>query len=186
MPKFSAIEQKTLLSVARDSIEYGLQGNMMKTIDITNYSPRLQENGASFVTLKVKDQLRGCIGSLEAYRPLVADVAYNAYAAAFKDPRFYPLTDFEFPDLHLHISVLNKPESMTFDSEEDLLRQLRPNIDGLILTEGTHRGTFLPSVWETGLDAETFFKHLKLKAGLPENYWSNTLKVERYTVEDIQ
>ena len=75
---------------------------------------------------------------------------------------------------------------MTFKSESDLIHQLKPGVDGLILTEGDHRGTFLPSVWERGLDAQTFLNHLKLKAGLPEDYWSDTLKVQRYTVESIE
>ena len=183
--KFSHDEQKILLQTARDTIEYGLKYQQLKKIDILSYPPSLQEKGACFVTLKIGDQLRGCIGSLQAYQPLIEDVAHNAYAAAFQDPRFYPVTAAELPDLTIHISVLNKPEPMYFTSEADLISQLRPGIDGLILTEGPHRGTFLPSVWENLPDPKTFLQHLKLKAGLPKHYWSDTLKIERYTVEKI-
>ena len=136
--------------------------------------------GAAFVTLKKGDQLRGCIGSLSAYRPLCEDVAENAYAAAFRDPRFNALTAEEIDDIDLSISVLTPPEMIVFTSEEDLIAQLRPGVDGLIMTEGSNRGTFLPSVWENYPQAESFLKHLKMKAGLPASYWSGTIKVERY------
>ena len=136
--------------------------------------------GAAFVTLKKDDQLRGCIGSLSAYRPLCEDIAENAYAAAFRDPRFNALTEAELDDIELSISVLTPPEMIVFTSEEDLIAQLRPGVDGLIMTEGGNRGTFLPSVWENYPQAESFLKHLKMKAGLPASYWSGTIKVERY------
>jgi AmmeMemoRadiSam system protein A len=95
------------------------------------------------------------------------------------------LTETEFPKLEIHISVLNKPEPMQFESEADLISQLRPNIDGLILSDRGHRGTFLPSVWESLPEPQDFFTHLKMKAGLPANHWSDTITVERYTVESI-
>jgi AmmeMemoRadiSam system protein A len=116
----------------------------------------------------------------------VEDVADNAYAAAFRDPRFPTLTQDEYPMLQYHISVLNPPEPMTFTSEDDLLKQIRPNIDGLVLSDKGMRGTFLPSVWESLPTAEQFLSHLKQKAGLPADYWSDTVKVERYTVENIE
>ena len=120
-----------------------------------------------------------------AHRPLVIDVAENAYSAAFLDPRFLPLTKEEYPLLSKHISILSKPEPMSFASEEDLLQQIKPNIDGLILSEYDYRGTFLPSVWKSLPDKKEFLAHLKMKAGLPPDYWSDTLKVERYTADLI-
>ncbi len=138
---------------------------------------------ATFVTLTIGGQLRGCIGMLEACRPLAEDVANNAYAAAFEDPRFPPLTKKEFEKLEIHISVLSPPEEMLFSSEEDLLRQIRPGIDGLILQEGFRRGTFLPSVWGELPEKELFWAHLKLKAGLSAAYWADTVRVFRYTTE---
>lgn len=140
---------------------------------------------ATFVTLEIGGQLRGCIGMLEAHRPLANDVAENAFSAAFRDPRFPPLSDVEFDDLEISISVLSPPEEMSFSSEKDLLDQIRPGIDGLILEEGFRKGTFLPSVWEQLSEKEAFLEHLKQKAGLPPGYWSDTLRVFRYTAEYI-
>jgi AmmeMemoRadiSam system protein A len=115
----------------------------------------------------------------------VNDVAHNAYAAAFMDPRFLAVTEDELENLEIHISVLTPAVAMTFDSEEDLLKQIRPGIDGLVLEDGRHRGTFLPAVWESLPDVKSFLQHLKQKAGLPDNYWSDSLKVSRYTTESF-
>jgi AmmeMemoRadiSam system protein A len=120
---------------------------------------------------------------LEACRPLAEDVAENARAAAFEDPRFPPLTLPELAKLEIHISILSPSEEMVFSSESDLLRQIRPGVDGLILQEGFRRGTFLPSVWAELPEKELFLTHLKLKAGLPADYWSDTLRVFRYTTD---
>jgi AmmeMemoRadiSam system protein A len=185
MNEHSEQEKKLLLKLARDAIAYGLKNHKIMPIDINQYPENLQKQGATFVTLQINKQLRGCIGSLQAYQPLVKDLAHNAYAAAFSDPRFTPLTEDEFPKLDIHISILNKPEPMQFTSEQDLIRQLQPGIDGLILSDNGHRGTFLPSVWESLPEPALFFAHLKLKAGLPHDYWSDTLTVHRYTVESI-
>ncbi|MDZ7663283.1 AmmeMemoRadiSam system protein A [Thiohalophilus sp.] len=179
-------QRRQLLAIARQSIQHGLQHSRPLTIDPCDYDESLQHPGASFVTLMLNRQLRGCIGSLQAHRPLVIDVAENAFAAAFRDPRFAPLTAAEFPYLEYHISLLNPAKAMQFKDQADLLKQLRPQVDGLILEDGEHRGTFLPSVWESLPHPEQFLQHLKLKAGLPADYWSDTLKVSRYTVEDIE
>lgn len=178
-------EKQILLNLARDAIMYGLKNHKPMPIDINKYPENLQKQGACFVTLQINNQLRGCIGSLEAHQPLVKDIVHNAYAAAFSDPRFLPLAENEFPNLDIHISILNKPEPMRFTSEQDLINQLRPGIDGLILADKGRRGTFLPSVWESLPDPALFLAHLKLKAGLPHDYWSDTLTVQRYTVESI-
>jgi AmmeMemoRadiSam system protein A len=135
--------------------------------------------------LKKSGELRGCIGSIEAHRPLVLDVAHNAYAAAFLDHRFAPLDTRELAEISLDISILTPTEEIQFDNEADLIEKIRPGIDGLILEDGLHRGTFLPSVWESLPDVESFWRHLKLKAGLPIDHWSASLKVSRYTSESF-
>lgn len=185
--------QNLLLKIARDAIFECLQAGHRggrgvfqsleeRKPDIGRI-PELQEKRAAFVTLTIAGNLRGCIGRLEACRPLAEDVAENACAAAFDDPRFEPLSQEEFPRTEIHISVLSPPEEMEFSSEADLLEQIRPGVDGLILQDGGRRGTFLPSVWEELPDAELFWMHLKMKAGLPTTYWSDTLRVFRYTAE---
>ena len=177
----SETEQTQLLTLARASIAHGLSKGHALPVKLADYPHTLTQPRATFVTLERHGQLRGCIGMLEAIRPLVEDVAENAYAAAFRDPRFPPLRDAELADLQLHISILSPAEALSFDSEADLLAQIRPGIDGLILHDHGHRGTFLPSVWEQLPDKTQFLQHLKQKAGLPAHYWSDTLQVSRYT-----
>ena len=173
-----------LLGIAAGAIRAGLRGQRPAAC-APDYPPPLCLPRASFVTLHLQLKLRGCIGNLDANRPLVDDVAHNAYAAAFEDPRFAPLSESEFSGIHLHLSLLSATESLCFSSEEDLLSQLRPWIDGLVLQEGDHHGTFLPSVWEVLPDRRDFLRHLKRKAGLPEHYWSPTVGIKRYVVEQI-
>lgn len=175
--------RQRLLEVAHDSIEHGLRHGRALPVDAHTYPETLRAPRATFVTLHEDGELRGCIGTLEAYRPLVEDVANNAFSAAFRDPRFEPLHTDEFPRLDIHISVLGLPQPMKFRDEADLLAQLRPGIDGLILTASGHRGTFLPSVWESLPHPEDFLRHLKRKAGLPAYYWSPEIQVQRYTTE---
>ena len=173
-------QQEILLQIARSSIAAELHIDSSSVVDIP---PALQEKGASFVTLNLHGELRGCIGMLEAYRPLAEDVAANAAAAAFNDPRFYPLSSDEFAVVKISISVLSAAEELSFCSEADLLTKIRPGIDGLILQCGNKRGTFLPSVWKELPDRELFFAHLKQKAGLPPDYWSEQIRLFRYTAE---
>jgi AmmeMemoRadiSam system protein A len=180
----SSEERRVLLDLAGASIKKGLCGEELY-IKPEEHSSALQEHGASFVTLHVNRALRGCIGSLEAERPLVLDVVKNAYAAAFNDPRFSALTWPEFERLDIHLSILNMPEPMHFVSEQDLLKQLRPGLDGLILEEKFYRGTFLPSVWESVPEPGEFLRQLKRKAGLHPDYWSDTIRIMRYTTESI-
>ena len=170
---------------ARQSVARGIAGEPLH-IDARAYAPSLRIPRASFVTLYVRDELRGCIGSLEARRPLIEDVVENAHAAAFHDPRFPGLAPAELEHLTLHISILTSPEPLQFESEDDLLRQLRPGIDGLVLTERHHRGTFLPAVWTHLRTPREFLTRLKEKAGLPHDYWSDTITVERYTTESVE
>jgi AmmeMemoRadiSam system protein A len=175
-----------LLQTARDSIQHGLEKGRALTVDPSEYPEALREKRATFVTLNKNGDLRGCIGTLEAHQSLIEDVAHNAYAAAFSDPRFPSLSASEYDRLEIHISILQPPEPMAFESEQDLISQIRPGSDGLILQDQGRRGTFLPSVWESLADPQVFFAHLKLKAGLPLDYWSDTLKVYRYTTEVIE
>lgn len=182
-------DRQLLHQLVLDSIQYSLENGrdarFVSTLTLSDFPESLQEQRASFVTLQINKELRGCIGTLEARQPLVMDVVENARSAAFYDPRFSPLTEKEFPLLEVHISVLSVPEPVEFESEQDLLQQIRPGVDGLILTAASCRGTFLPSVWESLPDTKDFWLHLKNKAGLPLNYWGSDVKVERYTTESF-
>ena len=186
MNNYNPEERKILLKTADKAIKFGLENGRDLAINLEEYPEKLQKKGASFVTIEIDKQLRGCIGTLEAHQPLIKDVAQNAFSAAFRDPRFNPLSKKEYPKITKHISILSEPTEILFTSEDDLLKQIRPNIDGLILSDKGHRGTFLPSVWESLPTPELFLQHLKLKAGLYENYWSETLKIERYTTEMVE
>jgi len=173
-------DKKCLRSIAKSSIDYGLQHQQALPINLSDYSELLQVDGASFVTLNINGQLRGCIGTLEAHQPLVKDVAEHAFAAAFQDPRFPSLTRDEFEKLDIHLSILTPATPIHFTSEKDLLAQLRPGVDGLILQAGYNKGTFLPSVWEQLSTPADFLKHLKVKAGLNMNDWPDNVQVFRY------
>ena len=177
--------QQLLLAVARTSIQHELQTGCPLKINLEDYPGVLAEYRATFVTLELHQQLRGCIGRLEATRPLIEDVAENAFLAAFQDPRFPPLIMDELTDLEIHISLLTEHVPIIFYSEQDLIGQLQVNVDGLILAEGYRRGTFLPSVWEQLPEPKQFLRHLKQKAGLTADYWSDSIKVYRYQVESI-
>ena len=181
---FTSEDRAALLQLARQSVEQGLAGDRQSPTT-EDYSIMLRDPGASFVTLKLDNRLRGCIGSLEARQPLLIDVFENAYAAAFRDTRFPRLQKTELDQLDFHISVLTTPQPMHFESERDLLAQLRPQVDGLIIEEGYRRGTFLPAVWESLPQPEQFLAQLKLKAGLPAGYWSEQIRISRYTCESI-
>jgi len=143
----------------------------------------LETPGAAFVTLIQDGRLRGCIGSLEAHRPLGRDIEANAQAAAFQDPRFSPLAAEELEHTQVEVSILSKAEPMEFRDEADALTRLRPGIDGVILQAGRHRATFLPQVWDQLHEPRQFMAHLKMKAGLPADYWSDEVRLFRYTVD---
>jgi AmmeMemoRadiSam system protein A len=174
-----------LLELARGSLAHGLTHGRALVVDPSDYPPELRAERAAFVTLHEEGQLRGCIGHLEAVAPLVCDVADNAFAAAFRDPRFPPLQAQELARLHIEISVLTVPEPIACSSEADLLRQVEPGRDGLILAEGRTRGTFLPTVWESLPEAKDFVRHLKVKAGLSPGHWSDAVQVWRYRTESF-
>lgn len=174
-----------LIDVARASIVHGFHTGKSFPIDPRDFAPDLREQQATFVTLKLGGRLRGCIGTLEAFRPLVVDLAENAFAAAFEDPRFPPLTSKEYGDIEIHLSLLSKPEPLPFKDEDDLLARLRPGVDGLIIADSFRRATFLPSVWEDLPDAADFLRHLKRKAGLAESATVAGMKAWRYSAESV-
>ena len=176
--------QQQLLQLARESIRKGLHRETF-VVKPADYPTPLREIRASFVTLHVEEKLRGCIGTIEARKPLVEDVVSNAHGAAFRDTRFPALTPTEFEQLDIHISILSPLEPVKFTSEDDLIAKLRPGIDGLMIEEGTHRGTFLPAVWESVPEPREFLNCLKVKAGLKADYWSNRIVVCRYSAESV-
>lgn len=177
--------RQRLVDLAESSIQHGLQTGRPLKINLDDYPEELTERRATFVTLEINHQLRGCIGMLEAVRPLAEDIAENAFSAAFKDPRFPPLEARELDNLDIHLSILTPAESVSFSSEQDLLSKMQPDIDGMILEEGRRRGTFLPSVWKSLPEPEQFLRHLKQKAGLPPDYWSKNIRIYRYQAEII-
>lgn len=175
-----------LLDIAKKSIQHGLEHASLLRLNLKDFPSELIKKRATFVTLNINKNLRGCIGTLLAYQPLVQDVAEHAFAAAFKDPRFPTLREAEFEQISISISILSPATKISFTSEADLIQQIRPGVDGLILEDGPHCGTFLPSVWESVVDPNDFLRHLKLKAGLKPNHWSETLVVKRYTTDYIE
>jgi uncharacterized protein len=182
-PPLDEGERRRLIDVAWESIRHGLAHGSPSRPDLDRFAGRLREPGATFVTLHRLGALRGCIGHLEAVKPLVLDVADNAFSAAFRDPRFERLEERELEGLTLDISVLTPPQPMAFRDEADLLEQLRPGMDGLILEDAGRRGTFLPAVWDSLPEPRLFLTELKRKAGLPSTHWSPTVKVSRYRTE---
>ena len=169
---------RVLLGIARSAIGEELGLEIPSRRDHAALSPP----AATFVTLKQAGELRGCIGSLEPRRPLGVDVRENAIAAAFRDPRFPPLTAREFATTSIEVSLLTRDELVGARSEDELIAQLRPGVDGVVVQHGAKRATFLPQVWATIADPRAFLRALKRKAGLPEDFWSPQLNVSRYTV----
>ena len=178
-------DQKTLLDVAEQSIERALETRCMGQLDAGSYSARLQQVQSSFVTLRIGDELRGCVGSIEAKDPLVVDVASNAFRAAFQDVRFPALCLEEFLYLSFHISVLSPMLLRPTRSLADAIGQVRPGIHGVLLRLGSRVATFLPGVWETLPDPEQFFGHLRRKAGLDPDRWQPGIQVWTYTTQQF-
>jgi hypothetical protein len=177
--------RRRLLAVARDAIRHGLETSRPPPLDPCAEAAALRVPRAAFVTLELDGRLRGCIGHLEATQPLVRDVSENAFAAAFRDPRFPPLGRAELDPLHISISVLTPATELGFDDETDLIARLVPGVDGLILADRGRRGTFLPQVWEQLPEPRDFLRRLKEKAGLPADHWSDDLRIWRYRTESF-
>lgn len=181
MDNYSEKDQKLLLTLARNSIIIKDKSKVLHDNEIQNLNPALKENRGAFVTLHKNENLRGCIGYILPMFPLYQTIIENAYNAAYKDPRFPPVSKDEIKDLKIEISILTLPEQLQYIDGCDLLKKLKPNEDGVIIKKGFYSATFLPQVWEQLPQKEDFLSHLCMKAGLDRNEWkSNSLEVEIY------
>lgn len=179
-------EKKSLLNLARGTIQAAVENKGLPALPAEELTPQLRADGAVFVTLTIGGELRGCIGSLQAYRPLVEDVREHAIDAAFNDYRFGPVSVFEVPLLEIEISRLTTPEPLPYSSPEELPRILKPNVDGVVLRDGGRSATFLPQVWEQLPLPEEFLSHLCQKMGAPSDLWRHkVLQVSIYRVEEF-
>ena len=169
-----------LLAIARNAIESGISNNTAPQVPLAELPEALLSQRGAFVTLTIGERLRGCVGNLAANQALAQSVADAAHNAAFRDHRFSPLAAHELALTRIEISVLSPTEDMPVANREDLLRQLTPGSDGLVLRDGRCHATFLPKVWEQLPEPESFLAQLLKKAGLPEDHWSDTLQFERY------
>ena len=167
-----------LLAIARESLAAALGLGDESSRD----EPWLREPGATFITLRRLGDLRGCVGTIQAYRPLLDDVRSNARAAAFSDTRFPPVRPAEYAAISLEVSLLSPCEPFEVDGEHEAVRRLRPGTDGVVFEFQGHRSTFLPQVWEQLPDPWDFLAHLKNKAGFPSSFWDPEVKLWRYTV----
>lgn len=184
--KLTASEEIILLTIANESIKYGLQHHKPGVVMVSKLPAIFHHRCATFVTIYINNQLRGCIGSLEPRYSVAEDVMRNAFASAFKDPRFPPLNVNEFKDIKLEISLLGPLQPMQFESEENLIAQLQPGKDGILLADAKYRAVFLPLVWEKLPDPKSFIQALKQKAGMPADYWSNSMQAWRFFTRTIE
>jgi len=179
-------ERGILLDLARQALDAGVTGVPIPQIEISDLPAPLQDPGATFVTLTIKGELRGCIGTLSVQQPLAEDVRKHAVAAALNDYRFTPVAVSELPDINIEISRLTSPQPVKYSSPQELLAAIRPNVDGVIIRSGSRRATYLPQVWEKIPDPEQFLGSLCLKMGVDYNYWQmNELEVLVYQVEEF-
>ena len=185
-PEPAAARPPSLRRLALESIGHGLRTGRELPIELARQPEAWRAHRASFVTLRIEGQLRGCTGHLEAVLPLVSSVARNAFRSAFADPRFPPLEARELGALDVKVSVRSPASPRPVDSEDELLRRLRPGVDGLILHEGRRTATFLPAVWETLPEPTGFLRALREKAGLRPDHWSSAIRFERYTTTDAE
>ena len=179
-------EKQLLLKLARQSIELAVRHQLLPVLTLDDYSSTLHEPGAVFVTLTEEGELRGCIGALEPYQPLIEDVREHAVAAALEDYRFPPVRPEEVKQLEIEISRLTLPQPLEYQTGQDLVKKLHPEVDGVILRDGMRRATFLPQVWEKIPDPADFLSQLCLKMGAPHDLWQRKkLQVFIYQVEDF-
>lgn len=178
---------RLLLQIAKTTLlEYFDSSFFVDTASLYRHYPRLQEEGASFVTLHKETQLRGCIGSIIAYRTLLEDLISNTLSAALHDPRFTPLQKEELSSLTLEVSLLTDPKQLVYSDYEELCAQIEPYKDGLILQHENYRGTFLPQVWEQLSDTRDFLEHLSVKAGATPEIYAQLPKIYRYHVKAME
>jgi len=188
MPKrhLSEEDRLFLLKLARESIENDINDKPLPKFDKNNLSKVLQEDGASFVTLTKKGYLRGCVGALDPYQSFVEDVQEHAVAAAFQDYRFPPVRADEIDEIQIEISYLTRPEVLNYTNPDDLLKLVRPNIDGVVIRDGMRRATFLPQVWEKIPYPEEFLEQLCIKMGTSPDLWRRKkLEILVYQVEEF-
>jgi len=177
---------KLYLTIAREAILSTFENSHIDTNALLHAYPDLAQPCATFVTLTLNGKLRGCIGSLIAHRPLVEDLISNAKSAAFRDPRFSPLTPEEFPEIRIEISLLTPPQRVDYETKEELRNLIRPGIDGVILRLGNYQATFLPQVWDELSDFDDFFTHLGLKAGISHDPLASHPEIYVYQVEKFE
>jgi len=186
MKSLTERECKILLRAAREAIVQSVKGNTKPNLDIESLPKALQQPGATFVTLRKKGVLRGCVGTLEALAPLVEDVCDRAIGAALHDYRFPPLCPEEVNQITIEISYLSNPEPLQYKDAQDLLSKIKPGVDGVVLRYGSKRATFLPQVWESIPNPENFLSRLCEKMGMEFDIWRKTnLDVFTYQVEKI-
>lgn len=183
--KLEPHDGRDLIALARECIDESLRLRTFPPLPKRDYRPALRQPRSAFVTLRTREHLRGCCGSVEATRALAEEVWHDAWASAFRDPRFPPLSATEWPAVHLHISVLEQPRPIEVASEEALIARLRPGIDGLIVEWNGARATFLPSVWEHLKDPREFVRELKAKAGWSADFWAADIRASIYAVEEF-
>lgn len=184
--KLTLEEQQILLRMAREAMECGVRGRKLPPLNESSLTSHLRERGASFITLTIRGQLRGCIGALEAHQPLATDVREHAIAAALEDPRFPPVREDELSRIQIEVSRLTRPVSLEYKDAADLLSKLRPHVDGVILRDGFRRATFLPQVWEKIPNPAEFMDNLCYKMGVSDNTWRvKHLDVLIYQVEEF-
>ncbi|MFZ7113313.1 MAG: AmmeMemoRadiSam system protein A [Desulfatiglandales bacterium] len=180
-------EGRQLLSEARKTIEAALFDPKAENIPDSSLSDKFSQRRGTFVTLTIDHNLRGCIGHIIPQETLVEGVRVNALNAAFRDPRFRPLSKNEWPRVKIEVSVLTDPEELPYKDAQDLLERLRPGVDGVILKKGYHQATFLPQVWEQLPDKREFLTHLCMKAGLDQDAWKkDKLDVQIYQVQAFE
>jgi len=183
--KLTPDERKILLIFARQALESSVNNLPLRPLQLDSLPENLQESGASFVTLTNKGKLRGCIGALEPYQPLVEDVREHAVAAANQDYRFPKVQPEELPDISIEISCLTKPKRLEYQNSTDLIKKLKPGIDGVVIKDGFHRATFLPQVWKKIPDPPKFLEQLCLKMGVNANTWRNK-KIEVWVYSVVE
>ena len=183
----SEIDKKKLLKIAREAITRVVRNEQLKRIKPQEHSQLLREPGASFVTLTIREELRGCIGTLEANQPLILDVQEHAVAAAMEDYRFTVVREKELQMINIEISRLTPVHLMDYSTPEDLVSKIRVNVDGILIKASGRRATFLPQVWEKVPDTEQFLSQLCMKMGAPPDLWRGKhVQIYTYQVEKFK
>jgi len=184
--RLTSEERRLLLLYARQALTSGVRGEPIEPIDLGELPDNLRAPGVTFVTLTVDGNLRGCVGALEPYQPLIEDVCEHAVAAALRDFRFPSVRPDELEDISIEISRLTEPQKLEYEDPDDLIKKLRPGVDGVVLRDGLQRATFLPQVWEKLPSPATFLEHLCQKLGAPPDLWRRKkLDVFIYQVEEF-